>query len=69
MIKNAIMRKTDSFLVGFDCAHGEDKAVLIVGRKEPNEPLKIVNSFQGEQVVELYKKLGSNYISAVKKGE
>ena len=63
------MRKTDSFLVGFDCAHCEDKAVLIVGRKEPNESLKIVNSFQGEQMVELYKKLGSNCISAVKKGE
>lgn len=61
------MRNSDSFLIGFDCAHGEDKAVLIVGRKEPNESLKIVNAFQGEQAVELYKKLGGNYISAVNK--
>ena len=59
------MRNSDSFLIGVDCAHGEDKAVLIVGRKEPNESLKIVNAFQGEQAVERYKKLGGNYISAV----
>ena len=61
------MKNSDSFLVGFDCSHSEDKAVLIVGRKEPNESLKIVNAFQGEQAIELYKKLGGDYISAVNK--
>lgn len=31
--------------------------ILIVGRKKPNEVVEIINAFQGEEAIELYKKL------------
>lgn len=31
--------------------------VLIVGRKTKNETVKIVNAFEGDEALELYKKL------------
>ena len=47
----------DTILVGFNAAHGEDQAVLIIGRRPVGEALDIVNAFQGDEAVELYKKL------------
>lgn len=34
-----------------------DTGVLIVGRKRKNQSIDIVNAFQGEEALELYKKL------------
>lgn len=48
---------TDCILVSFDSSGGKDKEILIVGRKTPSEVIDIVNAFQGEEAVELYKKL------------
>lgn len=55
---------TDTLLVSIDLSASENNAVLIVGRKKPNQSVEIVNAFDGEEDVALYKKL-----TTVKKGE
>ena len=35
----------------------KDTGVLVVGRKRNNESIDIVNAFQGEEALDLYKKL------------
>ena len=49
-------KDSDTLLTGFDHAHG-DIAVLIIGRKESDGKVQIVNQFQGKEAEELYKKL------------
>ncbi len=52
------MKKTsDSLIVGFDSSAGKNGTVLIVGRKKPREAVDIINAFEGEEALELYKKL------------
>lgn len=52
------MQKTsDSLIVGFDSSAGKNGTVLIVGRKKPREAVDIINAFEGEEALELYKKL------------
>lgn len=53
------MRVTDSILVSvnFDMKGRPDTAILLVGRKKMDEPVDIINHFQGEEAMELYKKL------------
>ena len=51
----------DTILVSYRSNNG-DYPVLIVGRKRPNESIEIVNAFQGEEAIELYKKLVGNKI-------
>lgn len=51
------IKTTDTILVSYDFTHGEDKSVLVVGRKRPNQTVEIINAFQGEEAEELYKKL------------
>lgn len=53
----------DTLLISFDNTHGEDAAILIIGRKAPNEAVKIVNAFQGKEACDLYRQL-----TTVKKG-
>lgn len=55
---------TGTLLVSIDLSASENNAVLIVGRKKPNQSVEIVNVFDGEEAVALYKKL-----TTVKKGE
>lgn len=50
------MKVNETVLVGIDIS-SDDTAVLIVGRKNPKEGVKIINAFQGEEAIELYKKL------------
>lgn len=45
------MNNTDTILVGLS---GD---VLIVGRKDKNKPMKVINAFQGEEAHELYRRL------------
>lgn len=47
-------------LVGFDNAHGDDTAVLIVGKKRKNQSVEIINAFQGHEAVDLWEKLSKN---------
>ena len=52
------MKKTsDSLIIGFDSSAGKDVTVLIVGRKKPREAVDVINTFDGEEAIELYKKL------------
>ena len=48
---------TDSLLIGFDFSKGKDVGVLIVGRKQMNQSIEIINAFRGKEAEELYKKL------------
>ena len=49
---------TDSILIGFDRKDDSiDQAVLIVGKKRPNQSVEIVNAFEGIEAIELYEKL------------
>ena len=47
---------SDTLLVSISFSE-KDKGVLVVGRKRKNQSVKIVNAFQGEEALELYKKL------------
>lgn len=47
---------SDTLLVAINF-HDPDHGVLVVGRKKPKQALEIVNAFQDEEALELYKKL------------
>lgn len=51
------MPLNDTLLVGFDFTHGEDKEILIVGRKDGDTPFEVVNAFQGGNARALYELL------------
>ena len=52
------MEKTsDSLIIGFDSSSGKYGTVLIVGSKKPREAVDVINAFDGEEALELYKKL------------
>lgn len=56
---------TDTLLVSVDLVPiNGDNSILIVGRKRQNQSVEIINAFQGEDAIELYKLL-----TTVKKGE
>lgn len=50
-------KMTDTLLVSISSDKNGDNPILIVGRKEPNEALKIVNAFCGIEAVDIYRKL------------
>lgn len=50
------LKVNESLLVGVDFANGEDVGVLLVGRQE-NGVVKIINAFQGQEAIDIYKKL------------
>lgn len=43
--------KTETLLVGFT------NDILIVGKKEPRKAMEVINAFQGEEAVELWRRL------------
>ena len=53
-MKNSI---TDTILVGFNRYKNGDNTILIVGRKRPNESVDIINAFEGDEALELYRRL------------
>lgn len=50
------MKITGSFLVSFDF-NDKDVPILLVGRKKKGDAVEIVNAFQGEEAVSIYKTL------------
>lgn len=46
----------ECLLVSVDFTKGEDIGILIVGRQK-NEKVDIINAFQGQEAVDIYKKL------------
>lgn len=51
------MRTTSSIIVSYDASENGDETILLVGKKNPNETIKIINAFQGEEAKNLWKKL------------
>ena len=51
------MRTTSSIIVSYDVSENGDETILLVGKKNPNETIKIINAFQGEEAKDLWKKL------------
>lgn len=47
---------TSSVIVAFD-HKDDDKAILLVGQKNPKQDVAIINAFEGEEAKELWKKL------------
>ena len=52
--------ESNVLLIGFDNAHGDDVAVLVVGKQRVNKSVEIINAFQGQEAVDLYAKLSKN---------
>lgn len=63
------MIKTGSVIVSWDFSNGEDVGVLLVGKQSPGRHVEIVNAFQGQEAVDIYKKLMTINEALVKKGE
>ena len=51
------MTTQDTLLISVDFSNGEDTDVLVIGRKIPNDSVKIVNAFQGQEARKLYETL------------
>ena len=51
------MRTTSSIIVSYDASENGDEPILLVGKKNPSEIIKIINAFQGKEARELWKKL------------
>lgn len=49
-------KKPDVLLIGFDDFSNDDP-ILIIGRKSEGDSINIINALQGEEALELYKKL------------
>jgi hypothetical protein len=49
--------KAEAFMVSVDFSKGLDVGVMLVGKKTENGSTKILNAFQGEEAMQLYKKL------------
>lgn len=47
---------SDTLLVSISFSD-KDTGVLVVGRKRQNQSIEIINAFQGEEALNLYKKL------------
>ena len=50
------LKVNECLLVSVDFTPGEDTGVLIVGRQK-NGKVDIVNAFQGQEAIDIYKKL------------
>lgn len=48
---------SDVLLVGFDFTKGRDKTTVLVGRKQPNDVVDVINIIQGPSAMELYEQL------------
>lgn len=49
---------TESLIIGYDKNDkNKDATILIVGKKELNKPMTVINAFEGKEAEALYKKL------------
>ena len=51
------MDVNECLLVSVDFTRGKDVGVMIIGRQKPKSNVEIINAFQGEEALDLYKKL------------
>lgn len=64
------MNGSGSVIVSWDFSKGKDVGVLLVGKKVPGKDVEIINAFQGQEAVDIYKKLmvvNTDFVS--KKGD
>ena len=50
-------RTHGSLLVGYDLSNGEDKCIILVGKKTEKSDAEVINTFEGKEAYELYQKL------------
>ena len=50
-------RKIESVIVSYDKMPGKDEAILLVGIKQPNQAVEIINALEGDEATELWNKL------------
>ena len=50
------LKVNECLLVSVDFTQGEDTGILIVGRRK-NGKVDIINAFQGQEAIDIYKKL------------
>lgn len=46
-----------SVIVSWDYTHGKDKAIAVIGQKTPGQAVKVINAYEGDEAIELVKKL------------
>lgn len=56
MIPQIPVAPTEVLLVSFDFTHGEDNRICIVGKKD-GKTITIVNAFEGQKAVDIFKLL------------
>lgn len=47
----------DTIVIGIDFSNKNDIKLMVVGRIRMDQSIEIINSFQGDEAIELYKKL------------
>ena len=63
------INESGSVVVSWDFSKGKDVGVLLVGKKAPGKDVEIINAFQGQEAVDIYKKLTTVNEVLTKKGE
>lgn len=48
---------SEAIVVSIDYDESENKGILLVGRKRGKGPIEIINAFQGQEALDIYKKL------------
>ena len=46
-----------SVIVAWDYTNGKDKAIAVIGKKIPGQEVKVINAYEGDEAIELVKKL------------
>lgn len=60
------MNSSGSAIVSWSFSEDDDVYVLLVGKQERGKSAEIINAFQGEEAVELFKKLTERERKGVK---
>lgn len=63
------MIRSGSVIVSWDFSNDKDVEVLLVGKKKSGKDVEIINAFQGQEAVDIYKKLTTVNKEFGKKGE
>lgn len=48
---------TTSVIISVDMQNNRDETIMIVGHKDPNKSVTILNAFQGQEALDIWKKL------------
>lgn len=48
---------SEAIVVSIDYDESENNGILLIGRKKGKGPVEIINAFQGQEALDIYKKL------------